>query len=401
MTEINISPADRVASVSEYYLQRKMQEVARLEAQGISVVSLGIGGPDTPPPAEAIDTLCRLVRRDDTHGYQPGMGIPRMREAFARWYDSHFGVRLDPATEIMPLIGSKEGILHISLTFINPGDAVLIPNPGYPTYTSVSKLVGANIMYYDLKPENGWMPDFDALEAADLSKVKIMWVNYPHMPTGTGATPELFRKLVDFGRRHSILIVNDNPYSFILNDKPLSILAAPGARDIAIEMNSLSKSHSMAGWRIGMLAANPQFVSWIRRVKSNVDSGQFLPAMEAAAAALNVSDKWYADLNTLYAERRTVAEEIACELGCTFDPTQKGLFLWCRIPDSELSGEALADRLLEKARVFITPGFIFGSNGERYIRISLCATPQNMREALRRIQLLKTTTNNDYNSLKS
>lgn len=384
-----ISPADRVATVSEYYLQRKMQEVADLEAQGISVVSLGIGGPDTPPPSEVIDTMTEALHQPGAHGYQPGMGIPPLRQAFARWYDAHFGVTLDPGSEIMPLIGSKEGILHISLAFVNPGDAVLVPNPGYPTYTSVSRLVGAEIIPYSLTPENGWLPDLDALEQTDLSRVRIMWVNYPHMPTGATASHELFEKLVDFGRRHNILIVNDNPYSFILNEHPLSILSVPGAKDVAIEMNSLSKSHSMAGWRMGMIAANPQFTKWIRRVKSNVDSGQFRPIMQAAAVALAAPDRWYRHINELYAERRKVAEEIARELGCSFDPSQRGLFLWCRIPDSVDSGEVLADMLLQKARVFITPGFIFGSNGQRYIRISLCATPEVMREALRRIRSLK------------
>lgn len=384
-----ISPADRVATVSEYYLQRKMQEVADLEAQGISVVSLGIGGPDTPPPAEVIDTMTDALRQPGAHGYQPGLGLPSLRQAFARWYGAHFGVTLDPASEIMPLIGSKEGILHISLAFVNPGDAVLVPNPGYPTYTSVSRLVGAEIITYSLTPENGWLPDLDALEQTDLSRVRIMWVNYPHMPTGASASPELFEKLVDFGRRHNILIVNDNPYSFILNEHPLSILSVPGAKDVAIEMNSLSKSHSMAGWRMGMIAANPQFIKWIRRVKSNVDSGQFRPMMQAAAVALAAPDQWYRHINELYAERRKVAEEIARELGCSFDPSQRGLFLWCRIPDSVASGEVLADMLLQKARVFLTPGFIFGSNGENYIRISLCATPDAMREALRRIRSLK------------
>lgn len=384
-TTSNIIPADRVSTVSEYYLQLKMKEVADLNARGLDIVSLGIGGPDTPPPDNVIDTLCHEARRTDTHGYQPGNGLYDMRRAMSCWYKKHYGVILDPDTEVMPLIGSKEGIMHIALTFLNPGDGVLVPNPGYPTYTSVSRLVGAKIIPYDLKPETGWQPDFETLEHTDLTGVKLMWVNYPHMPTGGCASTELFERIIDFGRRHNILIVNDNPYSFILNDNPLSILSVPGAKDIAIEMNSLSKSHNMAGWRVGMLAANPTFVSWIRRVKSNVDSGQFRPVMMAAAEALAVNDDWYSHLNELYRERRKVAEKIAQALNTTFDPRQSGLFLWCHIADNEPSGRELADRILRDARVFITPGFIFGSNGDRYIRISLCATPERMNIALDRI----------------
>lgn len=384
--KIDIIPADRVSRVSEYYLQRKMAEVAELEAAGVDVVSLGIGGPDTPPSTEVIDALCESARLEDTHGYQPGMGIARLRKAFAYWYSGKFGVTLDPDSQIMPMIGSKEGILAISMTFLNPGDGVLVPNPGYPTYTAVSNLVGARIVSYNLLPENGWQPDFGALESMDLSGVRLMWVNYPNMPTGGIATRELFQTTVNFARRHNILVVNDNPYSFILNNRPLSILAADGAFDVAMEMNSLSKSHSMAGWRVGMLAGNPQFIKWVRRVKSNVDSGQFRPIMEAAAVALQSGPYWYATVNGIYFERRVIAEEIAVSLGCTYDVEQRGLFLWCRIPDSCPSGEVLADRLLAEARVFVTPGFIFGSQGDRYIRISLCASPQRMYEALRRVR---------------
>lgn len=386
MNTIDIRPADRVATVREYYLQRKMREVAQLNAAGADIISLGIGGPDMPPPQAAIDTLCAQARRPDTHGYQLGSGLPEMRRAFAHWYGERFGVSLDADSEIMPLIGSKEGIVHVSLTFLNPGDGVLLPNPGYPTYTSVSRLVGADIRYYDLREDCGWTPDFEALEHADLSGVKIMWTNYPNMPTGAPASRELFERLIDFGRRHNILVINDNPYSFILNDNPLSILSVPGAKDIAIEMNSLSKSHNMAGWRIGMLAAKAEYVSWIRRVKSNVDSGQFAPMMSAVADALAVGDEWYAELNATYAERRAIVDRIVTALGCTFDPTQRGMFVWARIPEAEPSAEAMADRILEQARVFITPGSIFGSNGDRYIRLSLCAKPHNLRRALDRIQ---------------
>ena len=336
-----------------------------------------------------IDTLCDVAHRNDTHGYQPYVGLPSLRSAYAGWYRRWYGVDLDPDTEIQPLIGSKEGILHITLAFVNPGDAVLVPNPGYPTYSSVSKLAEAEILTYNLKEENGWYPDFNELERMPLDRVKLMWVNYPNMPTGAPATMELFQKIVDFGRRHNIVIVNDNPYSFILNDNPVSLLSVPGAKDIAIEMNSLSKSHNMAGWRMGMLASNAQFVEWILKVKSNIDSGQFRPAMEAAVKALSCDGSWYAELNKVYAERRKVAEAIMTQLGCTFDKSQKGLFLWGRIPEGEESSEKFADRILYGARVFITPGFIFGSNGERYVRISLCATEEKMLEALNRIKEMK------------
>lgn len=381
-----IHPADRLNTVGEYYLQRKMKEVAALRARGIDVVSLGIGGPDMTPPAPAVDALCEAARRPDTHSYQLGIGIPELREAFAGWYRRYYGVELDPAREILPLSGSKEGITFISLAFLNPGDKVLVPDPGYPTYTSVSRLVGAGIVNYPLTEDGGWQPDFDALERADLSGVKLMWLNYPHMPTGARAHPETFRRAVDFGRRHGILIVNDNPYSFILNDSPMSILSVPGARDTAIELNSLSKAHNMAGWRMGMVAANPEFTQWILKVKSNIDSGQFKPVMLAAAAALGMGDEWFRSLNAEYTLRRRAAEEVMDALGVTFDPAQSGLFLWGRIPDGVADGEALADSVLQRARVFITPGFIFGCNGTRYIRISLCAPAARLREAAARIK---------------
>ncbi len=380
-----IKPANRVANVKEYYFSRKLREVAALNAQGKDIISLGIGGPDRMPAPGVIDALVADANAADSHSYQPYVGIAPLRQAFADWYRRIYGVELDPAREIQPLIGSKEGILHISLAFLNPGDAVLVPNPGYPTYTSVSRLAEADIIPYDLTEENGWMPDFDALERLPLDRVKLMWVNYPHMPTGTPATLELFEKLVDFARRHNIVIAHDNPYSFILNDKPLSILQVEGAKDVAIEMNSLSKSHNMAGWRMGMLASNPRFVEWVLKVKSNIDSGQFRPMQKAAVEALALGPDWYRELNAVYASRRAVAEEIMTELGCTFDPAQRGLFLWGRIPDSSEGSEQLADAVLYGARVFITPGFIFGSNGDRYIRISLCATEENMRRALARI----------------
>lgn len=383
---INISPAHRVQQVKEYYFSKKLKEIAELNAKGANIISLGIGGPDRPPHEDVITALCEDASRSDSHGYQPYVGLPELRNAFANWYKNNYNVELDPATEIQPLIGSKEGILHTTLAFINPGDGVLLPNPGYPTYTSVSRLAEAELYTYDLTEENNWEPDFEALEKLPLEKIKLMWVNYPHMPTGRKASINLFKKLIDFGRKHNIVIVNDNPYSFILNDQPLSILSIEGAKEIAIEMNSLSKSHNMPGWRIGMLASNPTFIQWILKVKSNIDSGQFRPMMKAAVKALEQGKEWYDEVNKTYAKRRLIAEEIMDTLGCHFDKTQSGLFLWGRIPDNEESSEALADRILYNASVFITPGFIFGSNGNRYVRISLCAKEEKMQEALQRIK---------------
>ena len=385
---INITPARRVQQVKEYYFSRKLKEIAEMNAKGADIISLGIGGPDRPPHKDVIETLCAEAQKPDTHGYQSYVGIPELREAFAQWYKTQYNVDLNPANEIQPLIGSKEGILHTTLAFVNPGDGVLLPNPGYPTYTSVSQLAEAELFTYDLTEENNWEPDFDALEKLPLEKIKLMWVNYPHMPTGKPASMELFKRLIDFGRKHNIVIVNDNPYSFILNDNPLSILSVEGAKDIAIEMNSLSKSHNMPGWRIAMIASNPTFIQWILKVKSNIDSGQFRPMMKAAVEALKQGKDWYDDVNATYAKRRLIAEEIMTVLGCRFDPSQRGLFLWGRIPDSAEGSKALADNILYNARVFITPGFIFGSNGERYIRISLCAKEDKMQEALNRIKQL-------------
>lgn len=384
-----IAPARRLDSVKEYYFSKKLKEIAQLNANGADIISLGIGGPDRPPHKDVIDTLCSEAAVASNHSYQPYVGIPQLRQAFAAWYLRFYGVSLDANSEIQPLIGSKEGILHTTLAFVNPGDGVLVPNPGYPTYSSVSRLAEAEIFTYDLLESNNWQPDFDQLEAMPLDKIKLMWVNYPNMPTGAQASMELFQRLVDFGKRHGIVIVNDNPYSFILHEKPLSILSVPGAKDIAIEMNSMSKSHNMAGWRIGMLASNPQFIQWILKVKSNIDSGQFKPMMLAAVKALEAPDSWYEDVNATYSRRRKIAEKIMATLGCSFDPRQGGLFLWGKIADDMESAEAVSDMLLYDARVFITPGFIFGSNGNRYIRISLCATEEKMNEALERIIEMK------------
>lgn len=380
-----IVPANRIQNVQEYYFSRKLREVAQLNAQGLDIISLGIGGPDRMPASEVIETLTEEANRPDTHSYQPYVGLPELRKAFADWYNRSYGVTLNPANEILPLIGSKEGILHVSMAFLNPGDGVLVPNPGYPTYSSVSNLVQAEIFPYNLTEENGWEPDFDELEKLPLERIKLMWVNYPHMPTGTPASAELLQKIVEFGRKHSIVIAHDNPYSFILNSTPRSILEIEGAKEVCIEMNSLSKSHNMAGWRVAMLASNTQFIDWILKVKSNVDSGQFKPVMLAAVKALGLSDQWYDELNAIYSERRIEAEKIMTALGCTFNPDQRGLFLWGKLPPNEKSAEEFCDRILHSARVFITPGFIFGSNGEGYVRISLCATVEKLRKAHARI----------------
>lgn len=382
----SIQPADRVGNIKEYYFSKKLREVAEMNARGLDVISLGVGGPDRPPHSSVIETLCLTAQQPDVHSYQPYTGIRELRSAFARWYDRHYGVELDPDTEILPLNGSKEGILHISLAFLNPGDGVLVPDPGYPTYTSVSKLVGAEIHTYNLTDDNDWLPDFDELEKMPLDNIKLMWVNYPHMPTGRQASAEVFEKIVAFGRKHGIVIAHDNPYSFILNDKPLSILATNGAADIALELNSLSKSQNMAGWRVGMIAGNPTFINWILKVKSNIDSGQFRAVQQAAVQALAADDSWYATLNVQYARRRKIAEQIMRAMNCRFDNSQRGLFLWGRIPDSVESGERLADKVLYEARVFITPGFIFGNNGYKYVRISLCASEEKLSEALERIR---------------
>ncbi len=383
-----ITPAERVNNITEYYFSKKLKEIAALNAQGADIISLGIGGPDQMPPQQAIDTLCNEANQPANHSYQPYTGLPELRQSFAQWYKTNYGVTLNPDNEILPLIGSKEGVLHISLALLNPGDTVLVPNPGYPTYTSVSRLVGANIVTYDLTEDNGWLPDFEQLNTLTTQhkNIKLMWVNYPHMPTGTQPTQDLFTKLIQFAKANNIIIAHDNPYSFILNDNPQSILATPGAKDITIELNSLSKSHNMAGWRIGMAASNPTFISWITKVKSNIDSGQYKPMMLAAAQALKQPQTWYKNLNKEYALRRKTAEQIMTTLGCTYNPKQTGLFLWGRIPDDIKDAETLCDNILYNAKVFITPGSIFGTNGQRYIRISLCATQQKLTQALNRIK---------------
>lgn len=386
----NIKPAERLSLVSEYYFSRKLKEVAQMNAEGKDIISLAIGSPDMPPSKQTIQTLCEVASRPDTHGYQPTMGTPELRKAMADFYKRWYGVDLNPATEIQPLIGSKEGILHVTLAFVNPGEEVLVPNPGYPTYTSLSKILGAKVVNYDLMEDNGWQPDFEQLEKMDLSRVKLMWTNYPNMPTGGNARMETYERLVDFARKHNIVVVNDNPYSFILNDKPMSLLQVEGAKDCCIEFNSMSKSHNMPGWRVGMCATNPTFISWILKIKSNIDSGTFRGIQLAAAAALSNDEEWHHEANIeTYSRRRKYAEQIMDALGCKYDPHQVGMFLWGRIPDNYSNCEELTERVLHEARVFITPGFIFGSKGERYVRISLCAKEEKIQAALERIRKLK------------
>ena len=389
-----IEPAERLKLVSEYYFSRKLKEVAQMNAEGKDIISLAIGSPDMPPSQQTIDKLCEVANRPDAHGYQPTMGTPELRNAMADFYQRWYGVELNPQTEIQPLIGSKEGILHVTLAFVNPGEQVLVPNPGYPTYTSLSKILGAEIVNYNLLENNllennGWQPDFEALEKMDLNKVKLMWTNYPNMPTGGAARMETYERLVAFAQKHQIVVVNDNPYSFILNEKPMSLLQVPGAKECCIEFNSMSKTHNMPGWRVGMLASNAQFVQWILKIKSNIDSGTFRGIQLAAAEAYRNDPEWHreANINT-YRRRRAVAEKIMTTLGCSYDPNQVGMFLWGKIPAHYSNAEELTERVLHEARVFITPGFIFGSNGERYIRISLCAKEDKLEAALQRIEAI-------------
>lgn len=410
-----IKAAKRTESVQEYYFSRKLKEIAAMNAERKErgeepVINLGIGSPDGMPPMPAIEALCEVAVQPGNHAYQSYVGLPELRQAFADWYARWYGVTLDPAKEIQPLVGSKEAILLISLAFLDKGDKVLVPDPGYPTYSSASKLVEAEILTYDLCEGNRWWPDFEALEKMDLSGVKIMWTNYPNMPTGAAASEELYAKLVDFGRRHGILICNDNPYSFILNDDPISILAQPGAKDCCLELNSLSKAHNMAGWRIGMVAADAEVITEILKVKSQMDSGMFKPLQLAAVQALAQGPEWFEELNAEYRRRRVLAGRIFDLLGAEYDHDSAGMFLWGRIKTSVASsargwenansghqadqsaeqrvsiGQQVSDRLLYEAGVFITPGFIFGKNGENYIRISLCAKPEVLKRAAEKIR---------------
>jgi len=387
---MNISIASRLAHTGEYYFSRKLRELAALNAAGANIISLGIGSPDLPPHPSVLEALVKSSARPDAHGYQSYQGTPALREAMAGFYQRHYGVALDPANEILPLLGSKEGLMHVGMTFLEAGDAVLIPNPGYPTYRAVAEICGAEVREYNLNEAGGWLPDLDALAQTDLSRVKLMLVNYPHMPTGTAADLPFLTRLVAFAKAHGILLVHDNPYGFILNETPpVSLLAVPGAREVAIELNSLSKSHNMAGWRIGLLAGRADVIAGVLRFKSNMDSGMFLPVQQAAVAALALGEEWFRELNATYRARRELVLELLRTLGCAPAPGQTGLFIWAAVPAGFADGYALSDAVLAEARVFITPGGIFGSNGNGYIRASLCQPEALLREALLRICELK------------
>lgn len=382
---MKVKTATRLGEVKEYYFSLKLKEIAQLRKDGHDVLNLGIGSPDLAPSKVAIETIVEESQKKDNHAYQSYIGIPELREAFAKWYQQYFDVELNPNKEILPLIGSKEGIMHIAMTYLEAGDEVLVPNPGYPAYRSVSKLTGASIVEYNLSAEQNWLPDLEALSQMDLSKVKLMWVNYPHMPTGTAAPVSFFEKLIDFAKENEILIVNDNPYSFILNDKPRSIFSIAGAKDVALELNSLSKSHNMAGWRVGMLSGDAYHIQNVLRFKSNMDSGMYRPLQLAAARALANPQEWYDNLNQIYKARQAKVFEIMDLLKCEYDVNQIGLFVWAKIPSTYKTGFDLSNEVLNKTKVFITPGGIFGSQGDEYIRISLCSQLEIFDEAIKRI----------------
>lgn len=384
-----ITVAKRLQGTQEYYFSRKLREIDQLNTEGKAVINLGIGSPDLPPHASVIEALNTQAHRPDTHAYQGYKGIPALRKAIADWYLRFYNVTLQPDTEVLPLIGSKEGIMHICMTYLQEGDEALVPNPGYPTYRSAVELSGAKVVDYDLTEAHHWLPDLDALGKTDLSKVKLMWVNYPHMPTGARADMAFFEKLVAFGKQHNILICHDNPYSFILNDQPQSLLAVPGAKDVVLELNSLSKSSNMAGWRVGMLVGKAEYITEVLRFKSNMDSGMFQPVQAAAVKALELGKDWYDALNTIYAGRRKKVMELLDVLGCRYDPQQVGLFVWAKIPAGYADGYAVSDEVLQKAFVFITPGGIFGTNGNGYIRVSLCKDEKVFEEAITRIKKAK------------
>jgi LL-diaminopimelate aminotransferase len=383
---MKIEVANRLNGIGEYYFSQKLREIETLNKQGAAVINLGIGSPDLAPDVQVIRTLQTESSKPNVHGYQNYKGVPALREAMAVWYQRWYGVSLDAATEILPLIGSKEGIMHICMTYLNEGDGVLIPNPGYPTYRSAVQLAGGKCINYALKEANNWQPDFEALEQMDLSGVKLMWVNYPHMPTGQPPTKDLFEKLVAFARKHNILLCHDNPYSFILAESPLSLLSVEGAKDVVIELNSLSKSHNMAGWRVGMLCGAKERIEEVLRFKSNMDSGMFLPLQLAAAKALNLDENWHNSLNEQYRKRREKVFELLDLIGCSYAQTQVGLFVWAKTPPGYKNGYELSDTILNDAKVFITPGGIFGSEGDGFIRVSLCSTTENLAAAIDRIK---------------
>ena len=383
---MTIAPASRMNLVQEYYFSTKLKQIAEMRNSGIDVLNLGIGSPDLPPSAPTIEALASTAQNPKNHAYQSYVGIPALREAMANFYQNAYGVELNPVNEILPLIGSKEGIMHISMAYLEAGDEVLVPNPGYPTYRAASLLTGATVVDYDLSENNGWVPDLKELAKKDLSKVKLMWVNYPHMPTGAKANKTFFEELRDFASTHNILIVNDNPYSFILNDDPQSILSVEGMKEVAMELNSLSKSHNMAGWRMGMLAGKSEFINPVLRFKSNMDSGMFLPLQMAAIMALQNDKSWFDQLNKTYRIRQQKVFEMMQLLDCQYDRNQSGMFVWAKIPAKYTTGYELSDEILKKTAVFITPGGIFGTAGDTYIRTSLCAEVSVFEEAILRIR---------------
>lgn len=383
---MNIRPSKRLGEVKEYYFSKKLKEIAAMQQKGNNVINLGIGNPDLPPPLKAVQTLHTESIKATVHGYQSYNGLPELRDAFAQWYQRHYGVYLDAHEEVLPLIGSKEGIMHISMTYLDEGDEVLIPNPGYPAYQAIAHLTGAKTREYSLDEENNWLPDLEALAKTDLTKVKLMWVNYPNMPTGAKACLSFFEKLVAFAKQHHILICNDNPYSFILNDNPISILSVKGAKAVALELNSLSKAHNMAGWRIGMVAGAAHYLKDILRFKSNMDSGMFKPVQLAAAEALNAPDSWYESLNHTYRQRQQKVYQILDSLNCHYKKEQSGLFIWAKIASIYKNGFELSDKILHENHVFITPGGIFGSKGDQFIRISLCNDIDILEKVTIRIQ---------------
>ena len=382
---MKITTSSRLEGIGEYYFSQKLREIDELNKQGKNIINLGIGSPDLPPHPSVIKILQEEAAKPNTHAYQNYKGSPILRNAIAGWYKTWYGVELDSDKEILPLIGSKEGIMHICMTYLNVGDEALIPNPGYPTYTSAVKLSGGNAITYELSEANHWEPDFETLEKSDLSKVKLMWVNYPHMPTGQLPSKSLFEKIIAFGLKHNILICHDNPYSFILNDSPMSMLGVAGAKEVAIELNSLSKSQNMAGWRVGILCGSKERIDEIIRFKSNMDSGMFLPVQLAAATALGLGKEWYDEVNKVYANRREKVYQLLTKINCQFSKKQAGLFVWAKIPEKYRNGFELSDEILYNAKVFITPGGIFGSAGDGYVRVSLCGSIERFEEAIIRI----------------
>jgi LL-diaminopimelate aminotransferase len=379
-----ITTAKRLDIIEEYYFSSKLREVRQLASEGKPIINMGIGSPDLKPSQAVIDAVVLAMQDENAHQYQSYQGLPELRKGMSDFYQNNYGVALDPNVEILPLIGSKEGIMHISMAFLNEGDHVLIPNPGYPTYSSVTNLVGAVPVYYDLKEANNWEPDFEALEKLDLSKVKIMWIGYPHMPTGARGSLELFAKLVAFAKKHSILLVNDNPYSFVLNDKPMSLLQVEGAKEVALELNSLSKTFNMAGWRVGMVLGNATLIDAVLKVKSNMDSGMFYGIQKGAVEALKSDKSWFDSMNAVYTKRRVLTEKLAEKLGCEVYKEGVGLFVWAKLPEGIASAEDFIDKILYEKHIFITPGTIFGSNGEGYIRFALCVKEEKVQEAIDR-----------------